>query len=53
VAAEFHESLGAPLLISGIAHVDSAIHSPNEHLALEQYHRGVEALIRFMFRMSE
>jgi acetylornithine deacetylase/succinyl-diaminopimelate desuccinylase-like protein len=35
-------------VISGIAQADSAIHSPNEHLAIDNYHRGIEALIRFI-----
>jgi len=48
VAVDFQEAVGAPLVISGIAQADSAIHSPNEHLAIDNYHRGVEALIRFM-----
>jgi acetylornithine deacetylase/succinyl-diaminopimelate desuccinylase-like protein len=48
VAVDFQEAVGAPLVISGIAQADSAIHSPNEHLAIDNYHRGIEALIRFI-----
>ncbi len=48
VAVDFQEALGAPLVISGIAQADCAIHSPNEHLLIDNYHRGIEALIRFM-----
>ena len=48
VAVDFQEAVGAPLLVSGIAQADSALHSPNEHLLIDNYHRGIEALIRFL-----
>jgi acetylornithine deacetylase/succinyl-diaminopimelate desuccinylase-like protein len=51
VAVDFQEAVGAPLLISGIAQADCALHSPNEHLAVDNYHRGIEALIRFICRL--
>ena len=47
-AVDFQEALGAPMVISGIEQADAAIHSPNEHLQVDQYHRGIEALIRFI-----
>ena len=48
VAVDFQEVVGAPLVISGIAQADCAIHSPNEHLVVDNYHRGIEAVIRFI-----
>ncbi len=48
VAVDFQEAIGAPLLISGIDEADTAIHSPNERLSVEQYHLGIEALVRFI-----
>ena len=48
VAVDFQERIGAPLVISGIAQADCAIHSPNEHLLIDNYHRGIEAVIRFI-----
>ena len=48
VAVDFQEAVGAPLVISGIAQADSAIHSPNEHFVVDNYHRGIEAVIRFI-----
>jgi len=45
---EFQEFVKAPLLISGIDEADTAIHSPNECLTVDQYHLGIEALIRFI-----
>jgi len=48
VAVDFQEAVGAPLVISGITQADCAIHSPNEHLVVDNYHRGIEAVIRFI-----
>jgi acetylornithine deacetylase/succinyl-diaminopimelate desuccinylase-like protein len=48
VAVDFQEAVGAPLVISGIAQADCALHSPNEHLLIDNYHRGIEAVIRFI-----
>ena len=48
VSVDFQEAVGAPLVISGIAQADSAVHSPNEHLVIDNYHRGIEAVIRFI-----
>jgi len=53
VAVDFAEALGAPLVISGIAQADSAIHSPNEHFVIDNYHRGIEAVIRFICGLAE
>jgi acetylornithine deacetylase/succinyl-diaminopimelate desuccinylase-like protein len=52
VAVDFQKAVGAPLLISGISQADCALHSPNEHLLVDNYHRGIEALIRFMCAMG-
>ena len=48
VSVDFQQAVGAPIVISGISQADCAIHSPNEHLAVDQYHRGIEAVIRFI-----
>jgi len=53
VSVDFQEAVGAPLVISGIAQADSAIHSPNERLVIDNYHRGIEAVIRFMCGFAE
>ena len=53
VAVDFQEAVGAPIVISGIAQADSAIHSPNEHFVIDNYHRGIEAAIRFMCGLAE
>jgi acetylornithine deacetylase/succinyl-diaminopimelate desuccinylase-like protein len=53
VGVDFQQAIGAPLLISGIAQAEAAVHSPNERLLVSQYHRGIEAVIRFICRFGE
>jgi acetylornithine deacetylase/succinyl-diaminopimelate desuccinylase-like protein len=53
VSIDFQEAVGAPLVISGIAQSDTAIHSPNERLVVDNYHRGIEAVIRFICKLGE
>lgn len=53
IATDFQEALGAPVVVSGIAQADAAIHSPNEHLSVDQFHCGIEALIHFMAAFAE
>jgi acetylornithine deacetylase/succinyl-diaminopimelate desuccinylase-like protein len=48
----FQEAIGAPLVISGIAQSDSAVHSPNERLVVANYYRGIDAVIRFICGMA-
>jgi len=48
VAVDFQEAIGAPIVISGIAQADNAIHSPNEHFVIDNYHRGIDAVIRLI-----
>ncbi len=53
VSVDFQQALGAPLMISGITQADDAVHSPNEHLAIDHYHTGIEAVIRFICKLGE
>lgn len=53
VATDFQEAIGAPIVISGIPQADCAVHSPNEHLLVDHYHRGIEAAIRFICGFAE
>lgn len=52
VSVDFQEAIGAPLMISGIPQADDAVHSPNEHLVVDHYHRGIEAVICFICKLS-
>jgi acetylornithine deacetylase/succinyl-diaminopimelate desuccinylase-like protein len=53
VSLDFQEAIGAPLMISGIPQADDAVHSPNEHLAIDHYHTGIEAIIRFICKLGD
>lgn len=53
VSVDFQEAIGAPLMISGIPQADDAVHSPNEHLAIDHYHTGIEAVVRFICKLGE
>ncbi len=53
VSIDFQEAVGAPLVISGIGEADAAAHSPNERLSVDQYLRGIEAVIRFICKLGE
>lgn len=53
VTIDFQEAVGAPLVVSGIPQADSAIHSPNERLVVDHYHRGIEAVIRFICGLED
>ncbi|MDQ2943140.1 MAG: M20/M25/M40 family metallo-hydrolase, partial [Candidatus Dormibacteraeota bacterium] len=53
VSIDFQEAVRAPLVISGIAQADSAVHSPNERLVVDNYYRGIDAIIRFICGMAE
>jgi acetylornithine deacetylase/succinyl-diaminopimelate desuccinylase-like protein len=51
VAVDFQEALGAPMMVSGLPQPGAGAHSPNEHLSLDHYHRGTEALLRLMWSL--
>ena len=53
VSVDFQEAIGAPIVVSGIEQADSAIHSPNEHLVIDNYHRGIDAVIRYICELAD
>lgn len=52
VTAEFAEALGAPVLVTGFVPWDAAPHSPNEHLPLDFYRRGIATARAFYHRLT-
>ena len=52
VTIDFQEALDTRLLVTGFGLPDDALHSPNEHMSLEQYHRGTDAVIHLMHELA-
>ena len=52
ITVDFQEALDARLMVTGFGLPDDALHSPNERMGLEQYHRAVETMIRLMHELT-
>jgi acetylornithine deacetylase/succinyl-diaminopimelate desuccinylase-like protein len=46
------QRLGAPIVITGFNQPGAGAHSPNEHLTLEYFHRGVEFMLRYFDELA-
>ncbi len=53
VVGDFKEILGIESILTGFGLPDDRIHSPNEHLHLPTWKKGIEALIHFFFNLAE
>ena len=47
VVADFKDILGLDTVLMGFGLDSDAIHSPNEHFALDRFQQGIESIIRF------
>jgi acetylornithine deacetylase/succinyl-diaminopimelate desuccinylase-like protein len=52
VTSEFQQALGSHLLVTGFGLPGDALHSPNEHYALDQYFRGIEMVLHLMDQLA-
>jgi acetylornithine deacetylase/succinyl-diaminopimelate desuccinylase-like protein len=52
VTIDFQEALGAPVIVTGFVPWDAAPHSPNEHLRLDFFHRGIATAAEFFRRLT-
>jgi acetylornithine deacetylase/succinyl-diaminopimelate desuccinylase-like protein len=52
VSVVFQRTLGAPMVITGFNQPGAGAHSPNEHMSLEYFHRGVEFMLRYVDELS-
>ncbi|HKF77398.1 MAG TPA: M20/M25/M40 family metallo-hydrolase [Candidatus Dormibacteraeota bacterium] len=52
VTVDFQEALGTHLLVTGFGLPGDALHSPNERMSLDQYHRATEAVIHLMHGLA-
>jgi acetylornithine deacetylase/succinyl-diaminopimelate desuccinylase-like protein len=52
VATDFQEALDTRMLVTGFGLPDDALHSPNERMSLDQYHRAVETAIHLWHELA-
>jgi acetylornithine deacetylase/succinyl-diaminopimelate desuccinylase-like protein len=52
VTVDFQQALGTHLLVTGFGLPDDGLHSPNERMSLDQYHRGTEMVIHLMDELA-
>jgi acetylornithine deacetylase/succinyl-diaminopimelate desuccinylase-like protein len=52
VTVDFQEALDARMLVTGFGLPDDGLHSPNERMRLDQYHRAAETMIRLMHELT-
>src|SRR5215467_5907559 len=52
VTVDFQAALDAKLLVTGFGLPDDALHSPNERMSLDQYHRSVETMIHLLHELA-
>jgi acetylornithine deacetylase/succinyl-diaminopimelate desuccinylase-like protein len=52
VTAEFEEHVGGQMVCSGIIQANSKLHSPNENLSLDNFHRGIEMVIHLLVNLA-
>jgi acetylornithine deacetylase/succinyl-diaminopimelate desuccinylase-like protein len=52
VTVDFQAALDAKLLVTGFGLPDDALHSPNERMSLDQYHRSVDTMIHLMHELA-
>jgi acetylornithine deacetylase/succinyl-diaminopimelate desuccinylase-like protein len=52
VTVDFQAALDSKLLVTGFGLPDDALHSPNERMSLDQYHRAVDTMIHLMHELA-
>ncbi|TMC08846.1 MAG: dipeptidase [Chloroflexi bacterium] len=52
VTVDFQAALDAKLLVTGFGLPDDALHSPNERMSLDQYHRAVETVVHLLHELA-
>jgi acetylornithine deacetylase/succinyl-diaminopimelate desuccinylase-like protein len=52
VVVHLQEYVGVESVLTGFGLPDDLIHSPNEHLHLPTWEKGIEALVRFIYNMK-
>ncbi len=53
VVAEIADLMDIPVVMMGYGLDDDGLHSPNEHLSIEMFHRGVETAVVYLEELSK
>lgn len=53
IVADFKKTLGADSILMGFGLHSDAIHSPNEHFSLKDFHRGIKTSATFFASLNE
>lgn len=53
IIADFGKELGLPTVMMGFGLPDDNLHAPNEKFNLGNFHRGIESIVRFLWRVGE
>jgi len=52
VTVDFTEALDTHLMVTGFGLPDDALHSPNERMSLDQYHRAVDTVVHLLHELA-
>jgi acetylornithine deacetylase/succinyl-diaminopimelate desuccinylase-like protein len=52
IVSHMQQALGAESVLSGFSLPEDNIHSPNEHLDLEMFYKGIDTVIDFIYRIE-
>jgi acetylornithine deacetylase/succinyl-diaminopimelate desuccinylase-like protein len=53
IADAFQSKLLAPVVITGFTLPSCNLHAPDENMSVENYHLGVEAIVRFFHQLAQ
>lgn len=53
IVSHMQQALGVESVLSGFSLPEDNIHSPNEHLDLEMFYKGIDTVIDFIYRIGE
>jgi acetylornithine deacetylase/succinyl-diaminopimelate desuccinylase-like protein len=48
IVTQFQDDLKIPSVMMGVGLPDDNLHAPNEKFHLPNFHRGIEAIVRFL-----
>jgi acetylornithine deacetylase/succinyl-diaminopimelate desuccinylase-like protein len=52
IVGDFAQHLGIPTVMMGFGLPDDGLHSPNEKFSLENYYKGILAVVHFLEKLA-